>query len=202
MNRRTALQTLSFLTAGAFAPWRETRGGKVAAEPRPAPNDPGRLLLLSAVWEAIDALGEVETLHQDCAGCDNCLFDGPGMLFHLTSYESLLYSEVVWVEAAERQAASERKRRCDFAASGAFDRHPSFRVLVALNGFRDALAEVLERHERCSCQLCQDLGAMHWQMEVYVSVWSSTVPSNLIPEADELAERGLGVNGPAAMRMS
>jgi hypothetical protein len=82
MNRRTALQTLSFLTAGAFGirPASCARVGPPPAPPsvprefafydyddgqhlsreKQAANDRDRYLLIPAVWEVIDALHEVE----------------------------------------------------------------------------------------------------------------------------------------------
>jgi hypothetical protein len=205
MNRRTALQALSFLTAGAFgvrpatcvrvAPppassdFYDYDDGQHLSREKQAANDRDRYLLLPAVWEVIDAIHEVEAKHRNCDECDACI-DAPGMLFQMSHYQCIFDSEVIWTEAAEQAAKAERERRCAYAKAGGFDADPSFRVLVALNQFEAVLKGVLERHKECYCWLCSDVWAMDWQVSQYATIWSGNLPGQVVIEAEKLAGRG------------
>ena len=204
MNRRTALQALSFLTAGAFGVQPATRARFTPPTPRPAPRDyyddddglspekraadnRDRYLLFPALWEVIDAIHEVEAKHRECDGCDACI-DAPGMLFQMSHYQCIFDCEVVWTDAAKQAAEAERERRRAYAKAGGFDGDPCFRLLVALNEFAAVLKGVLDRHEGCYCWLCRDVWAMDWQVSQYASIWSCNLPAAAVIEADKLAD--------------
>jgi hypothetical protein len=131
----------------------------------------------------------VEAKHRDCDGCEACI-DAAGMLFQITFYQSVFDGEVIWMDAAKQAADGERERRRAYAESGGFDADPSFRVLVALNQFEAVLKGVLERHKDCYCWLCDDVTAMDWQVSQYATIWSSTIPGDVVMEAERLAGRG------------
>ena len=40
-------------------------------------------------------------------------------------------------------------------------------ALVAVSDFENALKSVLDRHAGCSCDLCEDVQSMHWQVSQY-----------------------------------
>jgi len=214
MNRRIALQALSFFTASAFGV-RPAACVRVASPPSPpvtrdfahdydgydyddgqhlsrekqAANDRDRYLLIPAAWEVIDALHDIETTHRDCKGCNACI-DAAGMLFYISHCECIFDSEVVWTEEAREAARTTRSRRQAYAQAGRFDAHPCFRVLVALNEFEAVLKGVLERHKDCYCWLCDDVTSMDWQVSQYASIWSGNLPGGVVIEAEKLAGRG------------